>query len=230
MKTFVIGDIHGAYKALRQCLDLSGFQPGGDRLICLGDVCDRGMQVKECIDLLLGLPNCIYIMGNHDAWALDWAIEGKTPEAWLEQGGNLTIASYGGQPMPGAHMQFLSNAKPYFAYHNLLFVHGGFDPDRTLEETDKAVFMWDRSLLTRAREMCASYPHYKFGDYDEIFVGHTPTISFGKEEPQKFCNVWALDTGAGWGARLTIMDVETHQFWQSDGALPSLKEAFLGHP
>ena len=56
MRTFVIGDIHGAYKALLECLELSKFKKNNDRLICLGDVCDRGRQVKECIDELLTIP------------------------------------------------------------------------------------------------------------------------------------------------------------------------------
>ena len=30
------------------------------------------------------------------------------------------------------------------------------------------------------------------------------------------CNVWNLDTGAGYGYKLTIMDIDTKQYWQSD--------------
>lgn len=216
MKTFVIGDIHGAYQALLQCLKLSKFDKKKDRLICLGDVCDRGKQIKECIDELLTIPNCVYILGNHDAWALEWAIDGKTSEGWLDQGGALTVKSYQGTGMPKEHIQFLSQALLWFVDENRLFVHGGFDPDCSLAETSKETFIWDRTLIQKAQQMHLTFPDYKFGDYDEIFIGHTPTINFGKAEPQKFCNVRALDTGAGWGAKLTIMDVDTKQFWQSD--------------
>jgi serine/threonine protein phosphatase 1 len=216
MKTFVIGDIHGAYKALLQCLKLSKFDKKNDRLISLGDVCDRNKQVKECIDELLSIPNCVYILGNHDAWALDWAIEGKAPQEWLDQGGAQTVMSYNGNKMPKEHIRFLSEAKLYFVDKNRLFVHGGFNPQRPLEETSKEIFIWDRTLIKRAQELHLTDPDHKFGVYDEIFIGHTPTLNFGKNEPQKFCNIWALDTGAGWAAKLTIMDVETKQFWQSD--------------
>jgi len=216
MKTFVLGDIHGAYKALLQCLDLSKFDKKNDRLICLGDVCDRGIQIKECIDELLTISNRVYILGNHDAWALEWAIYGEIPQGWWDQGGALTAKSYQGTGMPKEHTQFLAEARLYFVDQNRLFVHGGFDPQRPLEETPKEIFIWDRSLLEQAQELHLTNPDYKFGNYDEIFIGHTPTINFGKSEPQKFCNVWNLDTGAGWGARLTIMDVDTKQFWQSD--------------
>ena len=117
--------------------------------------------------------------------------------------------------MPKEHIQFLSQARLYFVDKNRLFVHGGFDPQQPVEKTPKEIFLWDRSLLKKAKEFQLTDPDHKFGIYDEVFVGHTPTLNFGKEEPQKFCNIWDLDTGAGWGARLTIMDVDTKEFWQS---------------
>ncbi|MCA9398849.1 MAG: metallophosphoesterase, partial [Candidatus Omnitrophica bacterium] len=53
MRVFAIGDIHGAYKALIQCLERSGFDYQKDRLIVLGDVCDGYPQAKKCISELL---------------------------------------------------------------------------------------------------------------------------------------------------------------------------------
>lgn len=52
-KTYAIGDIHGAYKALIQCFERSGFDRESDRLIVLGDVCDGYSEVQQCIDELL---------------------------------------------------------------------------------------------------------------------------------------------------------------------------------
>jgi serine/threonine protein phosphatase 1 len=214
MKTFVIGDIHGAHKALLKCLKLSGFDKKKDRLICLGDVCDRGKKIKECIDLLLTIPDCVYILGNHDAWTLEWAVTGKPPLGWLEQGGAFTEKSYK-NGMPKEHIEFLSRAPLYFLENNRLFVHAGFDPESSLAETSKENLIWDRNLIKQAQQLHKTDPGHKFGNYDEVFVGHTPTINFGKQEPQQYCNIWALDTGAGWGAKLTIMDIDTKQFWQA---------------
>ena len=153
MKIFVIGDIHGAHKALLQCLKLSHFDKSIDRLICLGDVCDRNPYVKECIGELLTIPNCVYILGNHDAWTLEWALGGIAPEGWLEQGGALTVASYKNTGMPKKHVQFLSQAHLYFVEDNRLFVHGGFDPDLPVAETPKNIFLWDRTFLKKAQEV-----------------------------------------------------------------------------
>lgn len=71
-QTFVIGDIHGAYRALRQCFDRSGFRPASDHLICLGDVADGWPDTKTCIDDLLKIKNMTYLLGNHDLLTLEW--------------------------------------------------------------------------------------------------------------------------------------------------------------
>ncbi len=216
MKTFCIGDIHGAYPALLECFKLSGFDKARDRLICLGDVCDRGPMVKECIGELLTLSHCINILGNHDYWALKWALEGEIPESWTEQGGSYTLASYQGRPMPAAHVQFLKNSPNFWIEQNRLFVHGGFDPAQPVETTDQEILLWDRKMLLTAFELNALQPEHRFGHYEDIFVGHTPTLKFNTTLPQHFCNVWDLDTGAGWGAKLTIMDVDTKEYWQAN--------------
>lgn len=216
MRTFIIGDIHGSHKAFLQCLEKVRFNKGKDRLICLGDVCDRGPQVRECIDELLSIKNLIYILGNHDEWTLDWALHGKIVEIWLEQGGYETIASYKDAGMPKEHIQLLTKAQLWFLDKNRLFLHAGFDIDNGLKKTPKETLLWDRELLHKAILLHRTCPEWKFGGYDEIFVGHTPTLTFEKDKPQKFCNVWAMDTGAGWHGKLTIMDVDTNEYWQSD--------------
>jgi serine/threonine protein phosphatase 1 len=52
--------------------------------------------------------------------------------------------------------------------------------------------------------------------FDLVFIGHTSTTHEKTDQPMHKANVWNLDTGAGGGGRLTIMDVETKEFWQSD--------------
>jgi serine/threonine protein phosphatase 1 len=216
MKTFCIGDIHGSYKALLQCFERSGFNYSHDRLIVLGDVCDGCPEVKNCIDELLKIKNCQYVMGNHDLWALKWAQTGWNKDIWLTQGGRATVDSYGVEKMPPAHIDFLKSAPFYFEYEGLIFVHGGFDPQKPVSVQEPEGFAWDRTLINLARKVHGINPEYKLGEFKEIFLGHTPTVKFDSSEPLKFCNVWDVDTGAGLGEKLSIMDVETKEFWQSD--------------
>jgi serine/threonine protein phosphatase 1 len=49
-----------------------------------------------------------------------------------------------------------------------------------------------------------------------VFIGHTPTLGQNKSKPINIENVWNVDTGAAFFGPITIMDVETNQFWQSD--------------
>lgn len=219
MKTFAIGDIHGAYKALRQCLKRSGFDYACDRLIVLGDVCDGYAQVKECIDELLKIKHCDAIMGNHDCWALDWALTKNAPEIWVSQGGRETIASYNGGPMPQAHIDFLRKAQGWIECGRKLFVHAGIDPQKPLSAHDLEYLTWDRNLVQSAWIAAGENPRYKFSTYDEIYVGHTTTqwlAGPAQTEPLFLCNVIMLDTGAGWSGKLTIMNIDSHEYWQSD--------------
>lgn len=216
MRMYVIGDIHGAYKALLQCFERSQFDYKKDRLIVLGDVCDGYSEAKQCIDELLKIRHCDYIIGNHDLWALDWATRGIKEDIWLKQGGRETIASYGGQEMPQAHVDFLKNAHLWIELKGRLFVHGGFNPLAPIGEQRLEVLVWDRDLFYDARRKYLINPDFQYDGYTEIFIGHTTTQTFGSLEPLKLCNVWNLDTGAGWSGKLTIMDVNTHQYWQSD--------------
>ena len=160
MKTFAIGDIHGAYKALIQCFERSGFDRENDRLIVLGDVCDGYTEVQQCIDELLKVKHCDLVIGNHDLWALDWALKGLTPEIWTTQGGSQTMASYGGGQMPQAHVDFLKSGKPYIELDGMLFVHGGYNPMAKLEKQKLEFLTWDRSLLTTARKRHHANPNW----------------------------------------------------------------------
>jgi serine/threonine protein phosphatase 1 len=216
MKTFAIGDIHGAYKSLLQCLERSAFNYEKDRLIVLGDVCDGYPQVRQCIDELLKIKHCELVIGNHDKWALDWAIYGCMPKIWTSQGGDRTMASYDGGPMPNAHIDFLKNGKLWIERDGQLFVHGGFNPTLPLAEQSAELLMWDRDLLDVAWKKSRVGMSTPFGKYNDIFIGHTTTELFRTLEPIQASNIWDLDTGAGWSGKLTIMNVKTKKYWQSE--------------
>jgi len=53
-------------------------------------------------------------------------------------------------------------------------------------------------------------------NFKEVFIGHTTTECWKQTVPMHAANIWNLDTGAGMYGKLTIMDVDTKEFWQSD--------------
>ena len=215
MKRFVIGDIHGAYKALQQVIKKSSIDYK-DQLICLGDVCDGWTEVPECFNELLKFKNLIYVMGNHDQWTLNWFNDGSMPDIWTSQGGKNTIKAYrriDNFEMEKKHQNLLINARPYYlSDDNKLFVHGGFSPHVPINKQALYNLIWDRDLFY-------SYRVFPFVDdqYNEIFIGHT-TTSYYQEDltPFHIRNLWNLDQGAGWEGKLTLMNVDTKEYFQSD--------------
>jgi len=211
-RTFVIGDIHGACRALRQCLQKSQFDYEKDHLICLGDVADGWPETRAAVDELLQIRNLTYILGNHDWWTLNWMLSGKTEQTWYDQGGKATIDSYR-DGIPPDHMFFLSRARFHYVYENRLFVHAGIDPLRPLEQQDREVFLWDRSLAALALELYPYGASGRLSTFDEVYLGHTP-IPFS--HPINILGIWLMDTGAGWSGVLSMMDIATKEIFISD--------------
>jgi serine/threonine protein phosphatase 1 len=223
-RSFVIGDIHGAYRALIQCFERSAFDREEDLLICLGDVCDGWPETKRCIDELLRVKNLVYILGNHDTWLLKWMKTGNIENIWYVQGGEASIQSYAGKPVPQSHIQFLEMARPYYLFENRLFVHAGIDPSVNIAKQSYDTFLWDRTLVRKALNHFVKGEQMKLSSFDEIYVGHTPT-TYG--HPVKACEVWLMDTGAGWSGQLSMMELGTKQFFMSD-RVPDLYPGIKG--
>ena len=210
-RTFVIGDIHGACKALVQCLERSGFDNENDHLICLGDVCDGWPETRQAIDELMKIKKLTYILGNHDFWTLEWMREGDAEDIWLAQGGDATVNSYK-ENIPIEHIEFLEKAHHYFLQDEKLFVHAGIDTRLPLEKQSLQILLWDRSLARTALDLHAKSIAGNITGFEEVYIGHTPV----SPPPVHACEVWLMDTGAGWSGVLSIMDIETKEVFQSD--------------
>ena len=214
MRTFVLGDSHGAYRAFLQVMERSGFDYENDKLICLGDVADGWTEVPELIEELLKIKNLVWVQGNHDQWLKHWLKdEKKIPDVWSEQGGLNTLLAYDRKPeLKEKHYKVLKALPCYYLdEENRLFVHGGFKPGVPLPEQDKMVLMWDRNLWHFGRSYGNVYPEYR-----QIYVGHTSIYGYGYELPTRFGNVWFMDTGGGMEGVLSLMDIETNEVFQSD--------------
>lgn len=208
----MIGDIHGAFKALQQCLQRGNFDYENDHLIALGDVADGWPETKLCIDELLKIKNLTYLFGNHDFWTLEWMETGVAEDVWFTQGGKATVESYR-DGVPETHLEFLKRARPYFKLDNKVFVHAGVASGIPLEHHSLQTLLWDRSLSRTAVEYAQLGLDKKLTDFEAVYIGHTP-ITGGK--PLKACDVWLIDTGAGWSGVLTMMNIDTEEFFSSD--------------
>ncbi|MCI3939386.1 serine/threonine protein phosphatase [Chryseobacterium aahli] len=232
-RTLAIGDIHGGFKALKQVFERANVTEN-DTLIFLGDYVDGWSESSQIIQFLIKLSEkqeCIFIKGNHDAWAEDWLSFGNNPDVWLFNGGQSTVDSYSDYSLEDfeIHLEFFQRMKNYYVdEENRLFIHAGYSsmhgPEREVYTSN---YRWDRTLWETAVAMDKKlsknselYPK-KLLLYKEIFIGHTPTLHLGIDKPVNKANVWNLDTGAAFTGALSIMNVETKEFWQSD-LLPNL--------
>jgi len=101
-----------------------------------------------------------------------------------------------------------------------MFVHGGFNRHYLIidiEKQEPSQFYWDRDLWMSALSHKEIKREFKIKDnFKEIFIGHTTTMNWNTDKPIKAVNIWNLDTGAGFKGKLTIMNVDTKKYFQSD--------------
>lgn len=244
MRVFVMGDLHGASKALKQCLERSAFDLKNDTLIQLGDVVDGFPDVYDCVELLLKIPNLVSIKGNHEDWFLEFIRTGYNPAAW-DAGGKATLISYlkltgrehkirkagdgfesvlTPEDIPLTHQKFFESQKPFYIdKENNCFVHGGFNRFQPFDKQDPWNFYWDRSLWEDAltyqilkKKDPDIEPFYNLTKFHEIFIGHTPTLNWNIDKPMHALNIFNVDTGAGHDGKLTIMNIHSKEYFQSD--------------
>lgn len=228
MRTFAIGDIHGGLKALVQLLNKLEITED-DTLIFMGDYVDGWSESAQVVSFLIDLSNtfnCIFIKGNHDVWCEEWLRSGDVNKIWYMHGGKETMESYEGfsDEEKQQHLQFFENLKMYHIDgENRLFLHAGFTSMHGVEkEVFKTTFYFDRTLwemaLTmdnRIDENSELYPK-RLTHYNEIYIGHTPTINYDVYEPMKAKNVWNIDTGAAFFGKLSAINIDTKEVFQSD--------------
>lgn len=252
-RTLVLGDIHGAKRALEQVLERCNYNPEEDKLIFLGDYCDGWSETFEVIEYLIKLKeeakfSPIFIKGNHDDWTSEFVCYGRVNTNWLENGGLATFHSYEKHAENltdeqfKKHQHFFGNLLPYYIDDkNRGFVHGGFTSKKGLgHELHESVYWWDRDLWSLAILMegndlgDVTEQAKRFLKHNEVYIGHTTTENWkikpylpeykqpGQADngkitvPMHRCNIWNMDTGAGWSGKLSIMDIDTKEYFQSD--------------
>lgn len=238
-RRFCLGDVHGAYLALKDALNTANFDYENDLLIFLGDVADGWSQTKECIDELMKIKNLIHCLGNHDEWAMMYYDGTMKPpivkflsvgefQSWYNQGGAKTIDSLGDfDNQDPKYLEFFKNAKlAHFiddedglkAFAHASIPNQSFDLMKTLESGNTEQFIWDRWLITNAAKNMNSETTSD-DRFVEIYLGHTP-VNYLMDNtnflPQKMTNVWAMDTAASYNGKVTLMDIDSKEVYQSD--------------
>ncbi|MBT0607074.1 metallophosphoesterase family protein [Aequorivita echinoideorum] len=228
MKQVVIGDIHGGFKALKQLMERANFS-GQTQYIFVGDYVDGWSESSEVVSYLIDFSeknDCIFLRGNHDELLFKYLKFGESNPVWASQGGESSIKSYVNlsENELEIHLQFFENLKNYYIdSENRLFLHAGFTNQNGPQyEYFPNLIYWDRTLWEMVCAMDTSiskesdkYPK-RLKHFNEIYIGHTPVTRLGLDVPANFANVWNTDTGAAFQGKLSMLNVDSKEIWQSD--------------
>lgn len=238
MKTFVIGNIQGHYDQLMQCLDTSKFDYEEDRLIVLGNVSGYGPNTAECAEELLKIKKRIILAAGHDDWFRNWLSTGIHADNW-QCGGVMTLLSYlrnakkdtkivalngklthnlRPEDVPESHWYFyMKRNYLYPDQEKRLFVSSGIDPSKTIEENIKntPLLYWDKTLW---HKLAIQKIEVKFvQNFKEVYVSDYGVYeSLRVDHPVNIGIVWNIGTSFRNAGRLTLLNVDTKEYYQSD--------------
>lgn len=160
-------------------------------------------------------------------------LRGKDQEMYKKGDGGY-IMPLTPDDIPATHWKFFKQQNLYYKDNKKrVFVHGGFNHHENLKAQkayNKEAFYWDRNLIEDAIYAKNNDIKLKFKEkVSEVYIGHTQTnylmshIENGiiRNISELHSPIFAdivinLDTGAGSSGVLTIMDINTKQYWQSD--------------
>ena len=224
--TYVISDIHGSYESFIKMLKLIGFS-NGDRLIILGDICDRGTDSAEIYLDVMKRKNVLCLKGNHELMAVSvlpymFSLEPKKSrsqykgdyERWMDNGGEATLLSLY-RYSDSARIRILEYIKEMPLYLELkvgerefILVHAGlegYEESKPLDSYTPKQLLWARQEFdTRLWE-----DKNKF-----LIVGHTPTMMISRQAPPmiyKKCGIIDIDCGEAYrrhGGRLGCLRLD----------------------
>ena len=235
----IVGDIHGQYERLREALDKASFNPDDDILYSTGDISDRGPGMVELIRYLMSLDDYRPVLGNHDLWLRDYLTSDSRPAVWvIGNGGRETIGQFDYHSVSENEKErmgmWLSRA-PYVRIEDkYIITHGGIPKGWGMKELEAIASLrpriigypivedpssspiWNKSYLQSA--MAAEHgasPEVldpPLASNKRIFIGHTPLDAPFISE---LYHLRAIDTGGGHGRALTVMDMDTDEYWQA---------------
>jgi serine/threonine protein phosphatase 1 len=199
---WVIGDVHGEYKALQKLLKEI---PATDPICFVGDLMDRGPESVEVIQFVMdNYDRMKCVKGNHSQMMLEFYESGarsRMGDVWLMNGGKKVYDAYkykhGNQKLTD-HLNFLRSLPYYIEFKDVKDEDGRYllVSHSVAVSTDLERCVASESLIW-GRHFPEADP--SAGKWYNIY-GHTPL-----EFP--YITDWCanIDTGACFGGHLTAL-------------------------
>jgi serine/threonine protein phosphatase 1 len=182
-RIIAVGDIHGHLATFRALLHRLALTED-DRVICLGDMIDRGPDSAGLISLVRSDPRIVCIKGNHELMALQSITPSGQVELWqpwLKRGGKSTWGSYivrAEGDLWQAKSNFfndamwMDNLPTQIVLDGVRLVHAGYDPRMPLDAQGEKELLWIRKRW---------FQHDAPVDPARMVVfGHSTTTKVGK--------------------------------------------------
>ncbi len=206
---WVVGDIHGCYSDLQHELDRLGFDATVDRLFSVGDLVDRGPESEQCLTWL-AKPWFHAIRGNHEEMFLHY-YWGNLPARQLQDvGGQWAVELY--EDELGSYAQAFESLPLAIQVETRTGCVGIVHADSPLPAWSDLMSQLESAAgqeLSMLMNGCQwSRDRIRHGittpveGVARVIVGHN-TVS----EPVMLGNVHFIDTGAGLGGHLTVMQI-----------------------
>ena len=205
-RDLIVGDLHGCRAALDRALRALDFDPAADRVLCVGDLVDRGPDSPGCL-ALLDKPWFHAVMGNHeDMMCRRLAGDDSIAALHLENGGDWL-------PEPGqleTDSRLAANARAAAALPHMITVDGDGERYHVIHAElpagasgpvtdaeidagaipDPSVLLWRRELMLGGNSQTPT----EHPGLSPTYCGHTP-----RPEVRRRRSHICLDTGAVFG-------------------------------
>ena len=205
-RDFVVGDVHGEFDKLTAEMDRIRFDPAQDRMFSVGDLVDRGPQSRDAVNWL-AQPWFHSVRGNHEDMAIQYAC-GRWPDSNYRMNGGgwmLDLPASTQQAIAQAFLTLPLVIEIQTSAGLIGIVHAepaGLDWNdflARLKDSDphaEQTALWSRARISKGDRMDVQGVH-------AVYVGHTP-----QERAKSLGNVHYIDTGAVFGGRLTVVQID----------------------
>lgn len=187
MNYLIIGDIHGCYYTLREMLD-KHWDSETEKLVLLGDFVNKGKHTFAVLELLMKMKeksgeNIVILKGNNEYLFEEYYRD------------TLTLS-----------------AKQKFENYNLNYI-------KTLDWMNQLPHQWQNGVVYASHAGIAEDSEFPIDEDDiRVLFNRKPLKNIGKlqflghivvDEPvfDENADAWYLDTGAGFGKKLTAAKV-----------------------
>ena len=201
-KLFVVSDIHGHYRLLKDALDRAGFDRDCEDhlLICCGDYFDRGSENPEVLRFFEGLSHKVLLRGNHEDLLLKLLYTGKVLPHNYINGTMQTLRDFFGKyaidPVDDIIdfsgktrtvdrlCRFIEDTVDYFETEHYVFVHGWLPAHCATPEARKAApaAAWDKA---RWEKWTTHYTGNPPLNGKTLICGHMPTFFADRFDPTR---------------------------------------------